>query len=242
VTALPPAAGERIARTLDAARLRRGDREDVAAELAAHVEDGIASGRPIEDLLDAFGEPAAAGALIGRSVRRRRRAHGSVRRAATAFALTLVIAYATLFARLRLRVPERTFESPSAAVAAWSIAARGSERAAFETVLETMYSEGEDGRLTAAGLRAFQAWKGKSEPGLWSIVLEPAFFPNPARRGEVRREFERFLGLAEDASSPAFEIEKNALLSDRSRALRFVALQIPLDRLAAARAASRRTP
>ncbi len=105
-----------------------------------------------------------------------------------------------------------------------------------------MYTAGDDGRLTAAGLRAFQAWKGKTRPGLWSVLLEPAYFPNPARRGEVRREFERFLALAEDASGRAFEIEREALLADRRRALRYVALQIPLDRLAAARAAARRTP
>ena len=105
-----------------------------------------------------------------------------------------------------------------------------------------MYTAGDDGRLTAAGLRAFQAWKGKTRPGLWSVLLEPAYFPNPARRGEVRREFERFLALAEDASGRSFEIEREALLADRRRALRYVALQIPLDRLAAARAAARRTP
>ncbi len=106
-----------------------------------------------------------------------------------------------------------------------------------------MYTEGEDGRLTAAGLRAFQAWKGKTVPSLWSVALEPAYFPNPARRGEARREFERFLRLAEDPG-PAFEAEREALLGDRGRALRFVALQIPLERLTAARAAihSRRNP
>jgi hypothetical protein len=237
---LPAQASERIAASLEAARLPRRDREEVAAELAAHLEDGIASGRDLDELLRAFGEPARAGALIGRSIRRRRRARHPALRALQAFTLGIGIVYVGLFARLHARAPERTWDSPAAAAAAWRGSAWESERAAFETVLASMYTEGEDGRLTAAGLRAFQAWKGKTAPSLWSVALEPAYFPNAARRGEARLEFERFLRLAEDPG-PAFEAERDALLADRSRALRFVALQIPLDRLAAARADSRRT-
>ena len=237
VRELPLAASERIARTLDAARLGRRDREDVAAELAAHLEDGLDSGRDLDALLHDFDfdEPEASGALIGRSVRRRRQARHPMRRAAAAFALAIAVVYAGLFARLRLAEPGRTWDSPAAAAAAWR-AEHASERAAFESVLDSMYTPGETGRLTAAGLRAFQAWKGKRDPSLASIALEPAFFSNAAPRGEVRREFERFLLLAEDPG-PAFESERSALLADRSRALRFVALQIPLDRLAARRAA-----
>lgn len=241
-TGLPARAAERIAASLEAARLSRGERDDVAAELAAHLEDGLESGRDLDALLHDFdsGEPEAAGALIGRSVRRRRRARYPVRRAATMFTLAIAVVYAGLFARLRLGAPERTWGSPAAAAAAWR-AEHASERSAFETVLDSMYTGGEDGRLTAAGLRAFQAWKGKTAPSLSSIALEPAFFSNAARRGEVRREFERFLLLAEDPG-PAFERERAALLADRSRALRFVALQIPLERFAARRAVLRRTP
>ena len=240
--ALPQRARERIAASLDAARLRRADREEVAAELAAHIEDGLESGCNLEDLLRDFGEARGAGALIGRSVRRRRRARFPALRAAKTFTLAIAVAYAGLFARLHARAPERRWESPAAAAAAWR-SAHESERAAFETVLASMYTEGEDGRLTAAGLRAFQAFQGKTAPSLWSIVLEPAYFPNPARRGEARREFERFLRFAEDPG-PAFETERDGLLADRGRALRFVALQIPLQRLAATRSAmhTRRTP
>lgn len=240
--AVPETASERIAASLDAARLRRADREDVAAELAAHIEDGLESGRDLEDLLRDFGEAREAGALIGRSVRRRRRARFPALRAAKTFTLAIAVVYVGLFARLHARSPERRWESPAAAAAAWR-SAHESERAAFETVLASMYTEGEDGRLTAAGLRAFQAFMGKTAPSLWSVALEPAYFPNPARRGEARREFERLLRLAEDPG-PAFEMERDALLADRARALRFVALQIPLVRLTAARAAIRirRTP
>ena len=248
--ALPRRARERIAASLDAARLRRADREEVAAELAAHIEDGLECGRDLEDILRDFGEAGEAGALIGRSVRRRRRARFPALHAAKTFTLAIAVVYVGLFARLHARAPERQWKSPAAAAAAWR-AAHESERAAFETVLASMYTEGEDGRLTAAGLRAFQAFQGKNAPSLWSIALEPAYFPNPARRGEARREFERFLRLAEDPG-PAFETERDALLADGSRALRFVALQIPFERLAATRTAirsrshshsnSRRTP
>jgi hypothetical protein len=241
MTALPPEASRRIAASLDAARLGRRDREDVAAELAAHLEDGLESGRNLEDLLREFdfGEPEAAGALIGRSVRRRRRARFPALRAAMAFTLAIAAVYAGLFTRLRLGAPEKTFDSPAAAAAAWR-SEHANERDAFETVLDSMYAGGENGRLTAAGLRAFQAWKGKTDPSISSVVLEPAYFSNAARRGEARREFERFLRLADDPG-PAFERERAALMADRGRALRFVALQIPLDRLAARRAALRRT-
>jgi hypothetical protein len=246
VTKLPGAANDRIARTLDAARLGQRDREDVGAELAAHLEDALESGRELDALLRDFdsGEPAAAGALIGRSVRRRRHARIPLLRAGMALTLGIAVVYAGLFARLRLGPPERTWDSPASAAAAWR-ADHADERAAFETVLNSMYTRGENGRLTAAGLRAFQAWKGKTgrtAPSLASIALEPAFFSNAARRGEASLEFDRFLRLAE-LPGPDFEIEREALLSDRSRALRFVALQVPLDRLAARRAATfRRTP
>jgi hypothetical protein len=237
MTALPPEASRRIAASVDAAGLRRGEREDVAAELAAHLEDGLASGRSLDELLGAFGDPSAAGVLIGRSVRRRRRAQTAPLRTAALLTLAVVAGYAGLFARLHLAKPERTFASPLAAATAWRRAPRESERAAFESVLASMYTKGDDGRLTASGLRAFQAWKGKTDPSLWSLAVEPAYFPNAARRGEVRREFERFARLAE-LPSRDFELERDALLSDRRRALRFVALQVPLDRMAAARAAT----
>jgi hypothetical protein len=226
----PAGAVECIEATLAAARISRRDRPDVAAELAAHVEDGLAQGRDVETLLHDLGDPALTGALIGRSVRRRRRARTAPLRVAALFASAIAIVYGGIFARLHAASPEKTWTSPAAAAKAWR-QSNETERAVFETVLASMYTAGDDGRLTAAGLRAYQAWKGKTDPGLWSMVLEPAYFPNPARRGEVRREFERFLRLARDNASRAFETERDALLSDRGRALRFVALQVPLERL-----------
>ena len=107
--AVPETAVERIAASLDAARLRRADRD----------EDGLESGRDLEDLLRDFGEAREAGALIGRSVRRRRRARFPALRAAKTFTLAIAVVYVGLFARLHARSPERRWESPAAAAAAW---------------------------------------------------------------------------------------------------------------------------
>ena len=233
-TDLPAEAAERIEANLRVAGLRDRDRADVATELAAHIEDGLAEGRDIQSLLHELGDPTLTGALIGRSVRWRRRAREAPLRLAAWFAAAIAIFYGGIFARLHAGSPEKTWASPAAAAEAWR-QSNGSERAVFETVLASMYTAGDDGRLTAAGLRAYQAWKGKSDPSAFSIALEPAYFPNPAPRGEVRREFERFLSLARDESSRAFELERDALLADRGRSLRFVALQVPLERLSARR-------
>ena len=231
---LPAEAAERIEASLRVAGLGRRDHADVAAELVAHIEDGLAQGRDVEPLLRELGDPGLTGALIGRSVRRRRRTRAAPLRLAALFAAAIAILYGGIFARLHAGSPEKTWASPAAAAETWR-QSNGSERAVFEMVLASMYTVGDDGRLTAAGLRAYQAWKGKSDPSAWSIALEPAYFPNPAPRGEVRREFERFLSLARDESSRAFEVERDALLADRGRSLRFVALQVPLERLSARR-------
>lgn len=114
-------------------------------------------------------------------------------------------------------------------------------RVASEELLSAMYmSDAHGGRLTASGLRIFQAWKGKTEPGLAAFLLEPAYFSRPARRREAAEQLERFLSLA--AASPSdrrFEKELERLESSPLRALRFVALSIPLDHLSAARNAVR---
>ena len=103
-----------------------------------------------------------------------------------------------------------------------------------------MYTEGPGGGLTARGLRHYQAWKGKHEPGVAALLLEPAYFPNPARRGEAERELERFLALAQsDASGSEFEAERRRFEGSGWRTLRLVAIQIPLDYLGAARGAAR---
>jgi hypothetical protein len=323
---LPAPAADRVAASVREACLSRSDEEDVARELTAHFEDGLARGRSLEDLVGNFGEPAMAGALIGRGIRRRRQPARQALRLAEIFALLVLSVYLISFARLHLREPEASADAAGdwriEALAPWSQsapalaepAARGwtlvaaardaaragdralaaknlnraldvareiatgphpahdlaalrlaaetllaakelpgglglraagiawrpeKVRAAFADLLASMYTRGEEGRLTASGLRIYQASKGKTAPGLLAIVLEPAYFPYPASRPEVSSEFDRFLELAADDRQPAFERERRHLASSAWRSLRFVALVIPLDYLASVREASR---
>lgn len=306
-TELPSRLRASLDASLAAARLPRRDREDIEAELTAHFADGLARGRDPEELLRDFGEPAAAGQLIGRGARRRRRAGRPILRAAWLLTAAVVLVYAGTLARLHLPTPETVSDatpgarlgvlspwladSPSLAeavvraraqVASGDFAAaleavrelgRGpfpahdlaglrlaaeirrvapatvrpelidwssdKVRSAFDALLAAMYSAGEDGTLTAAGLRVYQAWKGKLEPGAWAAMLEPAYFPNPARRGEVRRELGRFVRLAAERNSGAFERERDVFVASSRRTLRFAALEIPLAHLAEVRRAER---
>ena len=59
-----------IARAVKRARLRRSEREDVARELRSHFQSALDDGRSIDDIVRAFGDPRAAGRLIGRAKRR----------------------------------------------------------------------------------------------------------------------------------------------------------------------------
>ncbi|MGH9368135.1 MAG: hypothetical protein ACRD3M_10725 [Thermoanaerobaculia bacterium] len=342
---LPPSAADRVARSLDTALLRRREEDEVARELSAHFEDGLRNGRALEQLLHDFGDPALAGPLIGRGVRRRRGSGRQALRLAELFGLLVLAVYLVSFARLHAGSPEAARGGSSGAarrelLAAWSGAESSLEAAvscgrarlsdarraardgdgsraaeallaaietareisgglspahdlaalqlaagaasaaaeqlrkrpevfsrrdlsriaaslgalqggeiawspskvqkAFRNLLSSMYTPGEDGRLTASGLRIFQAWKGKSDPGLAAIVLEPAYFLDPARRGEVARELDRLLALAAaDRRDRAFDRERRLLEASSRRTLRYVSLQIPLEHLSSARDASR---
>ncbi len=342
---LPSPAADRVAESVAASRLTRREADEVARELSAHFEDGLARGRALDDLLREFGDPALAGPLIGASVRRRRRAGRHTVRLAEAFTALVLAAYLVSFARLHARAPEAAMDahnkgSRHALLAAWSgagpspeaeirygrsrlaaardLASRGlgSEaagalldavataraisagpspshelaalrlaaeaasaavdlpaahsgdfspsararmdsgiaalrtnpiawrpekvRAAFHDLASSMYTAGEGGRLTAAGLRLYQAWKGKTRPGLQALLLEPAYFANPARRGEAVAELDRFLDLAGgDPEETGFERERRLFEASSWRTLRYAPLQIPLDHVSAARDASR---
>jgi len=115
---------EAVARTLRTARLPRRERGEVEGELAAHFDDGLASGRTAAELLAEFGDPGVAGALIRRGARRRRRSRAPLLQAARLFTLAVLVAYVAAFARLHVGVPESGRpDSPSArrdALAAWS--------------------------------------------------------------------------------------------------------------------------
>ena len=111
---------------------------------------------------------------------------------------------------------------------AWSEA---KVRTASERLLAAMYTGGEDGRLTADGLRLFQTWMGKPRPSAAAIALEPVYFPAPASRGAAMRELDRFIELARDARGDAFERELAKMRESRICSFRYVALRVPLEHL-----------
>lgn len=67
---LPPDLESLIARAVKRARLRRSEREDVARELRSHFAAALAEGRTAGEAARDFGDPKAAGRLIGRAKRR----------------------------------------------------------------------------------------------------------------------------------------------------------------------------
>ncbi len=68
--ALAPEIEAVIARVVGRARLRRGEREDVARELATHFAAGMAEGKSAAEVVGEFGDVKAAGKMIGRAKRR----------------------------------------------------------------------------------------------------------------------------------------------------------------------------
>ncbi len=68
--ALAPEIEGVIARVVRRARLRRGEREDVARELRTHFSAGLAEGKSAAEVVGEFGDVKAAGKMIGRAKRR----------------------------------------------------------------------------------------------------------------------------------------------------------------------------
>ncbi|HEX5471280.1 MAG TPA: hypothetical protein VFW73_05310, partial [Lacipirellulaceae bacterium] len=69
---LPAELAETVREVVGRSRLWRREKVDVAAELVAHFQDGLAAGRSPQDLLTSFGDPAAASQLIRRAKKRGR--------------------------------------------------------------------------------------------------------------------------------------------------------------------------
>jgi hypothetical protein len=169
-----------VARTLRTARLPRRERGDVERELAAHFDDGLASGRPAADLIAEFGDPVVAGALIRRGARRRRRSHAPLLHGARLFTLAVLVAYVAAFARLHVGTPEiGRLESPSArrdALAAWS---------------------GDSERNRALESRALALVAAGDRDGAACALREIASGPNPGDDVAALRLAERVGGLGE---------------------------------------------
>ena len=101
-------------------------------------------------------------------------------------------------------------------------------RVAFRELVSAMYTDDGrgDGHLTAAGLRIFQAWKGKAEPDLKALLLEPAYFWWPASRRELVFEFDRLLDVA-IADRGAFSHELLRFEDSPGWRLRYLPLENP---------------
>lgn len=71
MSGLPRRLQHLIDEVVEATGLELPDRHDVARELAAHFEDGLAAGRSEEELVERFGDPTEAAREIARARRRR---------------------------------------------------------------------------------------------------------------------------------------------------------------------------
>jgi hypothetical protein len=84
-------------------RLRHREQHDLADELIAHLQDGLAAGIPVDELAQRLGDPAAAARLLRWAVlRRRSHPHRLVRRTAQVAArlvLACIVGYVVLVAR-----------------------------------------------------------------------------------------------------------------------------------------------
>ncbi len=69
---LPPPLSELVERVAKATRLWTTEKLDVAEELIAHFQDGLAAGQPARALAESFGEPRTAARLIHRAKKRGR--------------------------------------------------------------------------------------------------------------------------------------------------------------------------
>lgn len=101
--ALPTPIAELIRRVIRATRLKKHEQSDVAAELAAHFQDGIDAGATPDELIAAFGDAAIAAKLIRRAkIRNRSALWHATRFAARAVGVTfcsMMVIYVVLLIR-----------------------------------------------------------------------------------------------------------------------------------------------
>jgi hypothetical protein len=101
---LPPLLGELVERVVRRTRLWRRERTEVARELVAHFEDGLAAGVGAEELVASFGDPVQAARLIRRAKQRNRpltwKAMKFTERAIGALVLLALVVYAVQAVRI----------------------------------------------------------------------------------------------------------------------------------------------
>ncbi len=110
--ALPAPLVECIRQVVRCTRLWRSEKAELAAELIAHFADGIGAGRAPEELLQSFGDPRQAAALIRRAKKRARPwPWRALRRGLQAFGVLLAllgVCYGVLAARFYAGSPTIT--------------------------------------------------------------------------------------------------------------------------------------
>lgn len=146
-TPLASLVGEVVRRT----RLRRSEREEIAAELVAHFRDGLASGRSTEELALAFGDPKASarqlrhGAIAKRSVLDR-----GLRRTLQIVGLgtaAVVLGYAALAIHVARLRPTISFDP----IATYQALLPATDDPAWPTYLEALAWAQSEARLGTAG-------------------------------------------------------------------------------------------
>jgi hypothetical protein len=92
---LPSELAAAVRNVVGRTRLWRGEKVDLASELIAHFEDGLAAGRSATDLLKSFGDQQAAALLIRRAKKRGRPTMWRVWHISWISALILLVVYAS---------------------------------------------------------------------------------------------------------------------------------------------------
>jgi len=102
---LPDTARELILRVVKRTRLWRLEKAAVAEELIAHFADALDAGRPIDSVVERFGDENAAVKLIRRAKKRNRPLVWHALRFATYGVWALLLSYSVVFANFYLRQP-----------------------------------------------------------------------------------------------------------------------------------------
>jgi hypothetical protein len=206
-TGLPSPLDELVRRAAGGRDLTRRERADVTRELESHFEAGLEAGVHCERLAAEFGDAALAARLIARAKPRNRPlAQRLLTVAAQAAAILAVVSYLLSAARLHASRPFLPPEPSQAAFADLLSSLHAPTRhdpgrtlgtviAAYDDLFDRVYAR-HGGRLTASGLRMIQAMRGKSDPGVLAIALEPIYFALPADRREAERELGELLAPA----------------------------------------------
>lgn len=213
---LPPLLAALVAEVVRRTRLRRSEKSEIAAELAAHFADGLASGRSAADLAAAFGDPKiSARELRQGAIAKRSAIDRGLRRAlqivgASVAAIVLVyLAMAIHVARLRPTIsfdPIATYQSllPETNEPAWPRYLEGLAWSRSDATLGTPgdpFGTAERRELFFDAIDRYGAREPGAEPIVSTNVLEEAIEPIDLRAILAARSDELAM-LRQAASMP----------------------------------------